>query len=126
MSSIADRLRSYLRLLIAAALLFIVPFVGSMSRVAAMGDHSMHMQQIDSAAVDCATACARAVHVLPTTVVVTESKTRTPDPKPQEIVPYHVQFQAMSVPKKLSPAAMYGSMPSRPPDRVKLSGHFLF
>jgi hypothetical protein len=125
MNPIANQLRHRLRFSVAAALLLILPFVAIVPRAAAMDDHAMHTQQSD-AALDCATACARAMNTSPTTTVIKEDETRTPDPEPREVVPYYQQFQTMPVPKKLRPAALYDTLPGRPPDIVKLSGHFLF
>lgn len=124
MNSVANQLRHHLRLLVAAVLLLMLPFVAMVPRVAAMDDHSMHTQQND-AALDCATACARAMNMPPPTTVLKEDETRT-SPERQEIVPYYLQFQAATAPKKLQPSSLYASPPGRPPDIVKLSGHFLF
>lgn len=126
MNQVAHQLRRHLRLFVAAILLLMLPFVAMVQRAAAVEDHhSMHTQQSD-AALDCAIACARAINTPPTTTVLKEDETRVPDPEPQEVIPYHLRFQTLPAPKKLRPAAMYGSMPARPPDIVKLSGHFLF
>jgi hypothetical protein len=125
MNSIANQLRRHLRLFVVAVLLLMLPFIAMAPRAAAIDDHAVHTQQSD-VTLDCATACARAMNTPPATTVIKEDETRTPDPEPQEIIPYHLQFQTMPVPKELRPAAMYGSMPARPPDIVKLSGHFLF
>lgn len=125
MNTVANQLRQHLRLFLAAILLLMLPFVTMVPRAAAMDEHSMHTHHSDATS-DCATACARAMNTPPPTTVIKEDETRVPDPEPQEIIPYHLQFQTMPAPKKLRPAAMYGSMPARPPDIVKLSGHFLF
>lgn len=125
MNSVASQLRHHLRLFVAAVLLLMLPFIAMVPRAAAMDDHAMNTQQSD-AALDCATACPRAMNTPSPTTVLKEDETRTPDPEPQEIVPYYQQFQVMPVPKKLRPAASYSMLPGRPPDIVKLSGHFLF
>jgi len=125
MNPVANQLRHHLRLFVAAALLLMLPFVAMVPRAAAMDDHAMHTQHND-AAVDCATACARTMNTPPTTTALKEDETRTPNPKPQELVPYYQQFQVLSTPKKLRPAGAYTTLPGRPPDIVKLSGHFLF
>lgn len=125
MNSVANQLRHHLRLFVAAVLLLMLPFVAMVPRAAAMDDRSMHTQQND-AALDCATACARAMNTPPQTTVLKEDETRTPSPERHEIVPYYLQFQAATAPKKLQSTSLYASLPGRPPDIVKLSGHFLF
>jgi hypothetical protein len=124
MNSVANQLRNHLQLFVATVLLLMLPFVAMVPRVMAMDDHAMYRQS--DAALDCATACAQAMNTPPPTTVIKEDEARTPDPEPQEIIPYHLQFQTIPVPKKLRPPAVYDSMPARPPDIVKLSGHFLF
>lgn len=124
MHTVANQLRHPLRLLLAALLLLMLPFISLVPRVTAMDGHTTHAEQSDKA-LDCATACARTTGTPPPTAFINEDETRAPDPEPQETIPYHTQFQTMPVPKKLSPAAMYGAMPGRPPDIVTSSGHFL-
>lgn len=124
MNSVANQLRNHLRLFVAAILLLMLPFVAMVPRAVAMDEHSMHTQT--DAALDCAAACARAMNTPPPTTVLKEDETRTPDPDRPEIVPYYLQFQAVLVPKKSQPTSSYASLPDRPPDIVKLSGHFLF
>jgi hypothetical protein len=124
MNPVANQLRSPLRLFVAAVLLLMLPFVAMVPRAAAMDDHAMHTQQND-AALDCVTACARAMNTPPTTVLK-EDETRAPNPEPQEFAPYYQQFQMLPAPRKLRPAGVYTALPGRPPDIVKLSGHFLF
>lgn len=125
MNSVANQLRNHLRLFVAAILLLMLPFVAMVPRAAAMDEHSMHTQQSD-AALDCATACARAMHTPPPTTVLKEDETRTPNPERQEIAPHYLQFQTVPAPNKLQPTSLHASQPGRPPDIVKLSGHFLF
>lgn len=124
MDSVANQLRHHLRLFVAAVLLLMLPFIAIVPRAAAMDEHSMHTQT--DAALDCATACARAMGTPPPTTVLKEEETRTPSPERHEIVPYYLQFQATTTPKKLQPTSLYASLQGRPPDIVKLSGHFLF
>jgi hypothetical protein len=128
MNTVANLLRHHVRLLVAAVLLLILPFIAMAPRAAAVEDHSMqstHAQHVD-ASLDCATACAQAISTPPTTTIITEDETRTPDPDIQEILPHYPQFHVTPVPKKLCPAALHTTLPGRPPDIVKLSGHFLF
>lgn len=124
MNSVANQLRHHLRLFVAAVLLLILPFITMVPRAVAMDEHSMHTQA--DAALDCATACARAMNTPPPTTVLKEDETRTPSPERQEIVPYYLQFQVVLAPKKLQTSSLYATLPGRPPDIVKLSGHFLF
>lgn len=126
MHSIANQLRSPLKLLVAAILLLTLPFIGAAPHVAAMDEHSMHTGQHIPIDIDCAAACARAANIPLTQAVLNENETRTPDPEPREMLPYHQQFQAFYTPKKLTPSAGFSVLPARPPDIIKLSGHFLF
>lgn len=112
-----------MRLLIAAILLLMLPFIGVMPRAAAMDDHTMHTTD---ASLDCATACARTASIPTPQAVLKENQNRLPDPAPQDVLPYHVQFAAMHIPRVLKPSAFYRSSPSRPPDIVKMSGNFRF
>lgn len=126
MSSVARMLHHPLRLLVAALLLLMLPFVGTAPRAAAMDQHAPHHTQHTTIDMDCAAACTRVMHVPLPEVPLKENETRTPDPDPQETAFSYQQLQKPRVPKKLLPAPTFSTLPSRPPDIVKLSGHFLF
>ena len=123
MNSAANKLRSPLRLLIAAILLLMLPFIGITPRAAAMDNHRMHTADTS---IDCASACARAVSIPLPQTVKTENQNQLPDPATQDTLPYHVQFAAVHIPRVLKPAAFYRSSPARPPDILKLSGNLRF
>jgi hypothetical protein len=128
MNSIANLLRSPLKLLVAATLLLMLPFIGMATRAAALDahdQHAMHGQQMDLS-FDCAAACARATSVPPTQAVINDNEVRTPDPEPREFVPYHLQFQFSYTPKTQRPNPLYSSSPARPPDILKMSAQFRF
>jgi hypothetical protein len=126
MNPVANQLRSPLKLLVAATLLLMLPFIGIAPRAAAMDEHSMHTEQHTPIDMDCAAACARTASTPPPQAVLNENETRTPNPEPRKMVPYHQQFQTLYTPKKLTPSAAYSVSPARPPDIVKMSGQFLF
>jgi hypothetical protein len=126
MNLIANQLRSPLRLIAAICLLLLLPLIGITPRAAAMdGHYPTHAEHME-VNFDCAAACARAATVPPTQAVINENETRTPDPEPQEIVAYHLQFQSLYIPKVQRPNPLYNTSPSRPPDIVKMSAHFRF
>jgi len=118
----AGQLRSPLRFFTAICLLLLLPFIGITPRAAAMEEHSAYTHQNDMD-VDCATACARTAIAPPTQAIINENETRAPDPAPQESIPYHLQFQ-LHAPRVQRPNPLYATSPSKPPDIVKMSGHF--
>ncbi|HET8670423.1 MAG TPA: hypothetical protein VFM05_07275 [Candidatus Saccharimonadales bacterium] len=128
MNSVANQLRHPFRLFIAMILLLALPLIGIGPRAAALDahdQHAMHGQQIDLS-LDCAAACARATTVPPMQATINNNEVRTPDPEPQEYVPYHLQFQFSYTPKVHRPNPLYSSSPARPPDIVKMSAHLRF
>jgi hypothetical protein len=126
MNLIANQLRSPLKLLVVAVLLLMLPFIGTPPRATAIDEHSMHTEQRTTIDAGCAAACTQAANAQQPRAVLNENETRTPDPEPWKMVPYHQQFQTLYIPKKLAPSAAYSVLSARPPDIVKLSGHFLF
>lgn len=126
MKSVANHLRHALRLFVVAILFLMLPFIGITPHAAAVDKHTEHTEQHVAVGLDCAAACARAATAVPLQGVLNENQTYTPDPEPQELALYHSQFQVLYVPEKILPSATYSALPGRPPDIVKLAGHFLF